>query len=254
MLSYQHIYHAGGPADLHKHSVLCAVLEEMCASYRTLTYMETHAGRGLYDLGAPEALKTGEAAQGWLAPGRPDSMPPGLRAVVRSLNDGADVPLYPGSPMIAARLLRPSDRLHLFELHPQEHTALVKAVGDDPRIAVTKKDGYEGVMEASPPNPRRGVVLIDPSFEIKEEYSQTAVFIDRLHRRWREAAVLLWYPLLPAARHKEMIAQLAGKHDDLLIHEFCWAGPDAGGRGMYGSGMAVLNLPFAMNGFVSPVS
>ncbi|MCB9990956.1 MAG: 23S rRNA (adenine(2030)-N(6))-methyltransferase RlmJ [Rhodospirillales bacterium] len=251
MLSYQHLYHAGGPADLHKHSVLCAVLDDLRRRYRALSYMETHAGRGLYDLAAAESVKTGEAALGWLAPDAADRVPAELAGAVFAVNGGdADGTFYPGSPLVAAHLLRPQDSLHLCELHPQEYAALEKAVAGDERVTLYHQDGYESVIKLSPPLPRRGLVLVDPSYEIKDEYLQVAGFIDRLRRVWPDGAVLLWYPLLPAARHEAMKTALAKTQPDVLVHEYCWTVPE-GSSGMYGSGMIALNCPGALPGFSS---
>lgn len=251
MLSYQHIYHAGGPADLHKHGILCAVLESLRARSRAMTYMETHAGRGLYDLESPESKKTGEAKTGWLAAVQNGGagLPPRLVEIVRALNGGALSPLYPGSPTIASRMLRPRDRLHLMELHPREFAALEKNMADGERVEIVRRDGYEGVLERCPPVPRDGMVLIDPSYEIKEEYAQAADFIARLRNRWPRATVMLWYPLLPAARHVNMRAQLAGiGGEGASYHEYEWTEKD-GSTGMYGSGVILLNPPSTLRGF-----
>ncbi len=244
MLSYQHIYHAGGPADIHKHAVLSAVLSNLRGRYRALRYMETHSGRGLYNLESAESVKTGEAAQGWLQIAKNAqalaALPQGLVKVVRDLNGGAAGPLYPGSPLIAAKMLRPADRLDLMELHPREHKALADLFAGDKRVSVRKIDGYEGVLSLTPPVPRHGLVLIDPSFEIKEEYMAAAEFIGKLSRRWPEAVIMLWYPLLAAGRHEPMLETLRAERPDMVVNEFCWSAPGAG-RGMYGSGMAVSN-------------
>lgn len=252
MLSYQHIYHAGGPADLHKHSVLCAVLDKVRRHNRALTYMETHAARGLYDLRSQEAEKTGEAGAGWLVAGADKLVPPELAKIIKELNEGESGTLYPGSPLVAARMLRPADKLHLFELHPQEFVALERTLGHDERISITKQDGYEGVLSLCPPTPRNGLVLVDPSYEIKDEYLQAAAFITRLRRRWPQGQILLWYPLLPAARHEEMKEKLATDHPEALVHEVEWAAAGAE-SGMYGSGMIWLNATGALSGF-SPLS
>ncbi|PJB69304.1 MAG: 23S rRNA (adenine(2030)-N(6))-methyltransferase RlmJ [Alphaproteobacteria bacterium CG_4_9_14_3_um_filter_47_13] len=240
MLSYQHIYHAGGPADLHKHSILCAMLADLCTRYRALSYMETHAGRGLYDLQSVEAMKTGEAARGWLAEENITKAPSKLLEIIKKLNHGKTAPLYPGSPLIAAHMLRSQDRLHLMELHPQEHAALCKTFAKDNRVHIRQQDGYQSVLDLAPPMPRRGLVLIDPSYEIKDEYREVAGFIERLRRRWNEAVILLWYPLLPAGRHEEIKIGLATQCHDMKIHEYIWDMPE-GNSGMYGSGMIVIN-------------
>lgn len=213
-----------------------------------LTYMETHAGRGLYDLRSAEALKTGEAAEGWLAAAQtPERLPQDLVEIVRGLNDGKAEPFYPGSPLIAARMLRAQDRLHLMELHPREHKALCETFAGDERVSIEKKDGYEGVLALCPPAPRNGLVLIDPSYEIKDEYLGAAAFIGRLRNRWPEAVVMLWFPLLPAARHEAMLLEIR-THHDAIYNEYKWA--EAGGTsGMYGSGIVLLNYNGELNGF-----
>lgn len=252
MLSYQHIYHAGGPADLHKHALLCLVLDGLRRRCRILTYMETHAGRGLYDLGAKEAAKTGEAARGWLAAAASaeglEALPRHLVEVVRGLNGGATGPLYPGSPMIAAKMLRRQDKIHLMELHPREHAALAETFRGDDRVTIDKRDGYEGVLSLCPPPHRRGLVLIDPSYEIKDEYGIAASFVATLRTVWPEAVVMLWYPLLAAGRHEDMLEHLARRCPQAIRNEVCWAKPEAGG--MYGSGIVLLNFSGFLPGFV----
>ena len=128
MLSYQHAYHAGGPADVHKHIVLAELLARLTSKPRGLSYVETHAGRGLYDLAAPETAKTGEAAAG-IARLAPDPGTPFGRALAAARAAGGAT-AYPGSPFVARALLRPQDRLTLMELHPAEHAALAR---DPPR-------------------------------------------------------------------------------------------------------------------------
>ena len=188
MLSYQHAYHAGGPADLHKHIVLAELLARLAAKPRGLAYVETHAGRGLYDLAGPEASKTGEAAQG-IARLTPDPATPFGRALatVRAAHGRSR---YPGSPALARALLRPADRLVLMELHRAEHAALVAALGGT-GVEIHRRDGFEGVLALAPLKPRRGLVLVDPSYEVKAEYEVTAAFVRRLVAKWPEASVLV---------------------------------------------------------------
>lgn len=236
MLSYQHGYHAGGPADLHKHIALAELLARLTAKPREISYLETHAGRGIYDLAAPEALKTGEAAAGI---GRVDADPatPFGRALaaVRAAG-GRDA--YPGSPAVARALTRPQDRLTLMELHPAEHRALGAALAG-PGVAIHRRDGFEGGLALSPPTPRRGLALVDPSYEMKTEYEATAAFVRRLVAKWPEAAVLVWYPLLPAGRHQELLAGL--RPLTALVDEVAFvAAPE---WGMSGSGLALVNAP-----------
>ena len=206
MLSYQHAYHAGGPADLHKHAALAELLARLTAKPRGIAYVETHAGRGLYDLAAPEALKTGEAARG-IGRVAPDPATPFGRALAAArAAHGPDA--YPGSPLIARTLLRPQDRLTLMELHPAEHRALRAALAG-PGVAIHRRDGFEGALALAPFTPRRGLVLLDPSYEVKTDYAAAAGFVRRLLAKWPETAVLVWYPVLPAGRHRELLQGLA---------------------------------------------
>ncbi len=236
MLSYQHAYHAGNQADLQKHDALARLIAALTRKDRGITYMETHAGRGLYDLGSPEAAKTGEAAEGILKA----DLPPGPYAeALAAVRAAHGTQAYPGSPLIAATLLRPQDRLHLMELHPAEHTALKRAVRGA-NVAVHKRDGYEGVLALSPPTPRKGLVLIDPSYEVKSEYDDVPVFVRKLLAKWPEASVLVWYPILPDDRHQRLLAGLKPLPFDRAEVRF----PPVKGKGMEGSGLIGLNLPF----------
>jgi 23S rRNA (adenine2030-N6)-methyltransferase len=234
LLSYQHAYHAGGPADLHKHIVLAELLAHLTAKPRGVSYAETHAGRARYDLAAPEALKTGEAARGVLRLD-PDPATPFGRALA-AVRAEAGPNVYPGSPLLAQELLRPQDRLTLMELHPAEHAVLARAL---PGAAIHRRDGFEGVLALAPFTPRRGLVLVDPSYEVKSEFAAAAAFVRRLLVKWPEAAVLVWYPLLPEARHRDLLAALAPL--PFLRDEVVFDPPPA--RGMTGSGLALVNAP-----------
>ena len=248
MLSYQHIYHAGNRADVHKHRLLCALLAALLGKDRPISYLETHAGSGLYDLDAAEALKTGEAATGVEAILRTGDLPkddPWLQAL-HTLRAAHGNRSYPGSPALARQLLRPGDVMHLFELHPQAVRALRQQLRG-PGVHIHRRDGYEGALAIAPPMPRRGLVLIDPSYEVKTEYQAAADFARNLLRKWPEACVALWYPLLPAGQHEDLLARLRGEEITLTDHRTQWAEPGPE-RGMYGSGLAVLNPPWGFNG------
>ncbi len=236
MLSYQHAYHAGGPADVHKHIVLAELLARLTLKPRALSYVETHAGRGLYDLASPETAKTGEAANG-IARLTPDPETPYGRALAAARAAGGSN-AYPGSPLVAKALLRPQDRLTLMELHRAEHAALTTNLKAD-GTAIHRRDGFEGVFALAPFKPRRGLVLIDPSYEVKTEYEATATFVRRLVARWPEALVLVWYPLLPDARHRDLRDGLSPL--PVTFDEAAFATPPD--RGMTGSGLALVNAP-----------
>ncbi len=140
--------------------------------------------------------------------------------------------------MIARALLRPQDRITLMELHPAEHAALRAALGGE-GVAIHRRDGFEGLLALAPLAPRKGLVLVDPSYEVKSDYAATAEFVRRLAVKWPEAAVLIWYPLLPAGRHAELIAGLGPL--PFLRDEAAFARASA--RGMAGSGLALVNPP-----------
>lgn len=236
MLSYQHAYHAGGPADLHKHAALAELLASLTAKPRGITYAETHAGRGLYDLAGAEALKTGEAAAGIARAAPAQDTPFGQALAAVRAAHGPDA--YPGSPLVARALLRPQDRCVLMELHPAEHAALTRALPAG-SAEIHRRDGYEGVLALAPLRPRRGLVLVDPSYEVKDEYAAAAAFVLRLARKWPEASLLVWYPLLPAGRDaalREGLRPLRPRIDEVVFDP-----PPP--RGMYGSGLALVNAP-----------
>jgi 23S rRNA (adenine2030-N6)-methyltransferase len=245
MLSYQHGYHAGNLADVHKHALLAAMLDYLTAKDKPLTYIETHAGRALYDLGAPEAVKTGEAAagilraerDGWFAPDHPY-----MHALAR-VRAERGTSTYPGSPLIAASLLRSGDRMHLAELHPQEYAALAYAMGPCD-ATLHHRDGYQMALALTPPTPRRGLMLIDPSYEVKADYDTLPRLIAQVHAKWNVGCIALWYPILPGGAHGPMLTALtAADLPKVLWHEVRFR-PLRDGKGLIGSGMFVVNAPF----------
>lgn len=245
MLSYQHSYHAGNLADVHKHALLAWALEYMTAKDKPLTYFETHAGRGAYDLSSDASTKTGEAAQGI---GRLTGSFPKDHPYARVRARIAEVygpTIYPGSPLIAAHFLRPQDRAHLAEMHPQEFDAL-----DDlnlrEEMQLFQGDGLAMALARTPPTPRRGLMLIDPSYEVKSEYEQLPRQIAQLHAKWNVGVIALWYPLLVDGRHQPMVRALRDAIPAIDIHEVRFA-PARPGHGMVGSGMALINPPFGLH-------
>lgn len=243
MLSYQHAYHAGNLADVHKHALLATALARMAEKPKPLAYVETHAGRGLYDLAGPEARRTGEAeagilrAEAWFAPDHPYMR---ALAVVRAAH-GANA--YPGSPLIAAALLRPGDVMHLAELHPAEADSLATVLPAGAHLH--RQDGLAMANALCPPTPRRGLLLIDPSFEVKADYEAIPRFVARIARKWNVGVIALWYPILRDRRHAPMLATLTGSWPDALRSEAAFP-PAREGHGMIGSGMLVLNPPFGL--------
>lgn len=244
MLSYQHLYHAGNLADVHKHAALAWVLDYLTQKDKPLSYIETHAGRGVYDLAADEAVKTGEAAAGIAVVERwfPESHPYRQRLDEARAAYGSQA--YPGSPLVAALGLRETDSLHLAELHPQEVTHL-RAVARDWGASVYQKDGFELALAITPPTPRRGLMLIDPSYEVKADYEAIPRHMAAIHRKWNVGVLMLWYPILKAGPHGPMCRALEAAFPGGLRHEVRFP-PVREGHRMEGSGLFVVNAPFGL--------
>lgn len=244
MLSYQHLYHAGNPADVHKHALLAWMLDYLTRKDKPLSYIETHAGRGVYDLTAPEAAKTAEAAQGVRRLGPRFAPDHPYRRLLERTAALAGPDAYPGSPMIAALSLRAGDRITLAELHPQEHRALVLNLAAH-AATIRQEDGLAMALALCPPTPRRGLVLIDPSWEIKAEYDTIPRAVDAIARKWNVGIVALWYPILTSHTHIAMLKRLGAAFPDALRHEVRFA-PVREGHRMVGSGMFVINPPWGL--------
>ena len=245
MLSYQHSYHAGNLADVQKHALLCWVLEYLTRKDKPLSYIETHAGRGLYDLGSAEASKTGEAALGIArVEAAFDADHPYRRSLagVRALHGPR---AYPGSPLLAAMALREGDVMHLAELHPQEHAAL-SALLSPWGAHIQKRDGFEMALAVTPPTPRRGMMLIDPSYEVKADYQTIPKLIGQVVRKWNVGIIALWYPILTGGAHGPMLHALETAHPGSLRHELRFP-PVRDGHRMIGTGLWMLNPPFGID-------
>lgn len=246
MLSYQHAYHAGNPADVHKHFVLAEVLRLLTAKERGISYLETHAGRGLYDLSSDEAAKTGEAAEGIVLV--PTATQLAFFQALHAVRADHGETAYPGSPMVAAKLLRPQDRMVLMERHPQEYAALCRSM-KRAGAEIHHRDAFEGAPAVAPLNPRRGLVLIDPPYELKSDYEKTGKLAADLRRRWPEAAVIVWYPLLRAGRHADLLAH--ARETTQIVHEVTFDLKE--GKGMTGSGLLILGAPYGTDGVLADV-
>lgn len=252
MLSYQHIYHAGNMADVHKHLWLLCVLDYLNRKDKPYCWIDTHSGRGAYDLDAPEAQKLGEYKDGVAAViGRVRASAQPLLALygakIMAMNGGGvDIHAYPGSAMLAAQMLRGQDRLLAYDLHPQEFAHLAANLKPYKNARTMKEDGYQGMKSILPPALRRGGVLIDPSYEVKSEYDEVARALTGAMKRWPQGIYMVWYPILVAGRHEAMCAALEGLASEAGV-EFTrdeWMfGPRE--KGLLGSGMFILNTPYS---------
>ncbi|MBA2777872.1 23S rRNA (adenine(2030)-N(6))-methyltransferase RlmJ [Billgrantia kenyensis] len=252
MLSYQHAYHAGNFADVHKHLTLHAVIDHLLRKASPISFVDTHAGRGLYPLDASETQRLAEYRQGvlplWEARLDLSDEPllaSWLEAITGVQPDPQRLVHYPGSPWWLGQRLRRDDRLKLFELHPGEHDYLARqALADNVRHI--HADGLAGLLASLPAATPRLCVLIDPSYERKAEYAEVADCVLSAMRKARHGVALVWYPLLPAGRHHELLERLRDGglrkvwRSELTLHE---PGEE---RGMYGSGMLVVNPPWGL--------
>jgi len=254
MLSYQHAYHAGNFADVHKHITLFAVIDHLLRKESPVTYIDTHAGRGLYPLSAEETARLGEYREGisrlWQAREHlvgDTLLADWLAAVGRVQARGDRLDHYPGSPWWLSDRLRAEDRLALFELHPGEHGHLSQQAlpANAQRIY---GDGLQGLLKRLPVSTPRLCVLVDPSYERKTEYGEVAETLLEAMRKARHAVVLVWYPLLPTGRHSELLEGLRqGGLRKIWRSELRLRKLQEGERGMIGSGMLVINPPWGLD-------
>ena len=261
MLAYRHAFHAGNHADVLKHTVLALVLEYMNQKEKGWRFVDTHAGAGGYSLEGEYAKKRGEFELGIAKLLGHADLPEPLAELVRlvqAFNGGPNVKQYPGSPAIAQMLMRPQDQLRLFEIHPTDHKILASYLGDVPGVEVKMADGYAALKSTLPPPTRRGVVLIDPSYEIKTDYARTLAALREALERFADAVVIIWLPqlqLLAAAQLPQRLkatADSAGKkgwlHAQLTV-----AQADDRGYGMLGSSVFVANPPHTLFTALQPV-
>jgi 23S rRNA (adenine2030-N6)-methyltransferase len=248
MLSYRHGFHAGNHADVLKHAVLVHCLQYSLKKPKPFLYVDTHAGAGAYSLDSDYALKNREFEMGIRKLKLSETLPALLAEylqVLESMGCGSDSISYPGSPAIAAHLLRPNDQLRLHELHPNDHAELQARFASDKRVTVIKKDGFRGMIKAFPPPARRAVVLIDPSYELERDYTAVPLAIDDALFKFPSATILIWYPLLGAGYHEYLKNGLREQgHENWLSVELK-VRPESP-RGMWGSGMWVVNPPWTL--------
>lgn len=251
MLAYRHAFHAGNHADVLKHIVLVQVLRYMNGKDKPYRFVDTHAGAGGYSLEGRYAQKKGEHEQGigrlW---GRDDLPEPVADYVerVRAFNPGGALEQYPGSPAIAHMLLRPTDQMRLFELHPTEHRILESYLGSQRGVEVRHADGFDGLKGQLPPSTRRGVVLIDPSYEGNGDYGRVVATLRDAVQRFAEGVYLVWYPQVQKVEAAELPRRLEALAPKGWLHaRLTVAKPDAMGFGLAGSGMFVLNPPYTLH-------
>jgi 23S rRNA (adenine2030-N6)-methyltransferase len=244
-------------ADVLKHAVLVHMLAYLTDKDAPLWFVDTHAGAGSYDLTGAFAQKSGEHKDGigrlW---GRAD-LPPLLDAYlreVRRLNPGGNLRLYPGSPQIATQMLRPQDRLQLFELHTTESRVLHAHFADaGRRVSVRAMDGFAGLKSVLPPSSRRGLILIDPSYEDKADYGKVVAAMRDALKRFPTGVYAVWYPLVQRQEAQDLPSQLKQlPQGDWLNVSLTVKAPAEDGLGLHGSGMFIFNQPWTLESALRP--
>jgi 23S rRNA (adenine2030-N6)-methyltransferase len=249
MLSYRHSYHAGNYADVLKHTILIQILEHLKKKEKAFCYIDTHAGAGAYSLQSKQAEKTQEYKQGigqlWQRTDLPKSLQPYIEQI-QQVNPNDKLTHYLGSPIIAQQRLRSQDRLKLYELHNTEIERLTESMQRDQRVHIFHEDGFKHCIGLMPPPQRRGVIFIDPSYEIKTEYQQVVTTLEQLYKRFTTGTYVLWYPVVDRERVDFLECQLkASRIKNIQLFELAQSA-DSHEHGMTASGLIVINPPWIL--------
>ncbi|MBD8066529.1 23S rRNA (adenine(2030)-N(6))-methyltransferase RlmJ [Devosia sp. PTR5] len=251
-MNYRHAFHAGNFADVVKHTILSRILAYLMRKDAPFRVIDTHAGVGLYDLRGDEAGRTGEWQEGIarlidakLASPVAEVVEPYLSAV-RAQNQDGRLRYYPGSPMITRHMMRPQDRLMALELHPSDAWALRKNFTDDFQVRVTTLDGWAAMGTHLPPKEKRGLVVVDPPFEEKGEFTRMAQSLEKAHARWPGGIYAYWYPIKEPREVDAYIKALkASGIPKILRIELSIDRPTTPPR-LHGTGMIVVNPPYVL--------
>lgn len=254
MLSYRHVFHAGNHADVLKHAVLLAVLAYLNQKEKPYWVIDTHAGAGGYRFDAGRAKTHAEYEEGIGRLWNRSDLPPLLAdyvAAVRVDNADGHLKRYPGSPLLALRAMRPADRLRLFELHPADVKLLAEAIiavaqDAQKRVAIRQEDGFEALKALLPPPPRRGLIVIDPAYENKNDYARVLTALKEGLQRFPTGTYMVWYPLLQKNESIQLSGKLKKLAPDWLNATLTVKAPSPDGIGMHGSGVFLINPPWTL--------
>lgn len=252
MLAYRHAFHAGNHADVLKHVVLLRLLRHLAQKEKPFWVIDTHAGAGVYPLTRGHGARQAEYETGigklWSRTDCPPAVADYLEAV-RALNPGGRLARYPGSPWLAWQHLRPQDRLRLFELHSSDQALLAERFAQAGRqVAISAADGFAGLKALLPPPPRRGLILLDPSYELREDYGKVVHTLTDAMTRFATGEYAIWYPQLArleAQRLPRRLIQAAGGRP-WLDARLTVRKPSPDGFGLFGSGLFIVNPPWTL--------
>ena len=268
MLSYQHSYHAGNHADILKHFVLSYVMEYLNKKEKPYTFFDTHSASGVFDLLDNKSLKTSEAQNGIIKLINQNDLPQQLDVYLNVVKDNLKNNIYFGSPKIEEFFVRQQDTLILSELHPTEFQNLKNNFHKTSKnVQIHNRNGWEMIKALTPPKTKRGAVLIDPSYEQKEDYDIAAKTISFINKKWSNGIILLWYPLLKYRQDEInfMIQSICNnvkennQNTEIVNLQLCIADKDSHTEvelsenaevnkipRLYGSGMLVINAPYLL--------
>ncbi|HHT7639319.1 23S rRNA (adenine(2030)-N(6))-methyltransferase RlmJ [Pasteurella multocida] len=250
MLSYRHSFHAGNHADVLKHLVLMLIIENLQQKEKGFYYLDTHAGVGRYRLFSEEAEKTAEFEQGiarlWQRDDLPEEVARYIKLIKQVNYGGKALHYYAGSPLIAAKMLRPQDRALLTELHPSDFTLLRNNFKEFDNVTTKRDNGFQQLKATLPPKERRGLVLIDPPYELKEDYDLVVNAIEEGYKRFATGIYAIWYPVVLRQQTKRILKGLEKTGIRKILQIELAVRPDSDQRGMTASGMIVINPPWTL--------
>jgi 23S rRNA (adenine2030-N6)-methyltransferase len=247
MLSYRHGYHAGNAADVLKHFMLTYVLDYIKKKDKGFIFIDSHAGAGKYLISDPYMQKNKEYLQGIekiLQLKNDNIFLKKYLDLVKSINFNSDLKIYPGSCYLAAKSLRPNDNLYFFELHPKEFLNLKKNFENDSRVIIENRDSYQRLKKLLPPKEKRAVILIDPSYELKDEYEKVLEMLSDCYKKFPLGVYIIWYPVLKSKKSEKFIFNVLKKKYKNLSHVEMIT--DNLNNGMQGSGLFILNCPWSI--------
>ncbi|MBL0941884.1 MAG: 23S rRNA (adenine(2030)-N(6))-methyltransferase RlmJ [Alphaproteobacteria bacterium] len=250
-MNYRHIYHAGNFADVVKHYILSLIMQKMHEKEASFCAIDTHAGIGLYDLKAQEVEKTLEYQSGiqklFDSPSVEASFEAYLKIIARYNHGHDQLVCYPGSPYILQAFLRKQDRLRLSELHPQDYDTLQQQFKHDPQVEVFHQSGYVSLKSLLPPPERRGVILIDPPFEKREEFDHLLKGIVDAYKRFATGIYLIWFPLKNSENVKKFYANLKALHIPKILCVEFYTNKNEASFKLSGSGLIMINPPWQID-------
>jgi len=256
VLAYRHLFHAGNFADVFKHALLARLLVALAGKARPYCYLDTHAGTGRYDLAHEWAWKAREFENGigrlWDRKDAPPALAPYLDAV-RSENPKGRLRFYPGSPLIALKLRRPGDRIVATELNAADCAELAATIGRARHVAVHRMDGYQALTAFLPPPERRGLVLLDSSFDRSAEFRRITRALKDAHQRWPTGIFAVWYPLMEPAAVRGFARDVANTGIRKVLRLELAVRPEDWKLTLRGCGMLVVNPPWRFDAEARPL-